>query len=910
MKWGGLLALSVVIAGCASDPAKPLTQPRAGDWMAVSSAYHAASEQIVDPTLKAYSQQRYTDLLLELNELGLLDRQIQQQGLQSAPDGHADQLAYQQAIANYQALLRNAPSRQGNDQVLYQLARAQDLLGQSSAALQALTQLVEAFPGSPLYREAQLRRGDYFYSAGEYTAATQAYQSAQARGVEDRLQMIARYKLGWSWLAQHQYQEAQRVFYQLLDQLGLTTQLTGLPAQQQEIAQDTLRGLGVSYYRQPGGATNLRDQGRTGGPRPYLFLVYQALAQYAEEQAKPLAAAEAYQWLATDYPQHAQAPWFLLKAVAVLEQAGLSERAIPIRMALYQQFRLDGAYWAQRDVSARAAFSAELKQNLRYLARYYHAKAQQNAQAVDWQQAQGWYQAFLTQFPDDAETPEVNYMLAECYFDAGNTVEAVNQFERTAYKYRPHNKSAEAGYAALQVLQDRYDLSPEARRTAQIASMQRFVKTFVDDGRWPQVMLRLAGAQAAAGFHSAVSATSQVALQHASRLSKAQQVSFYGLAAEAEMAQGNFELAEQFARQGVANDAGATAGSSSYERLGAVIYRRAEAALREKRWEEAMGLYLRVPTEAKTLYPAARFDAAVVAQEHDNHVRAMELYEFVLTLVAPSEILQATKEQLADIYQRTLRHMAEGQITEQLARQVSDDAKARQWLLRSAAAYRAGKDKAKALALYHQVISRYETGELPQFEARYRLAELYGEYKDSAQRKAQLRAILAARQKVGESAQARYYVGQALILQADEEAEGFRSVRLKAPLESAVREKKQKMQAAMQAYNEAANLGVAEVVTEATYKSASLLREFARALIDSERPAKLSAEELEVYQVMLEEQAFPLEERAMGLYELNLKRTAQGGGDVWTERSYQALSEMAPSRYPRNGQENRMGVVR
>lgn len=907
MRRGLLLALCGVMSGCVSAPVAQSRPPAATDWLAVSRAYQTASEQISDPLLKAYSQQRYTDLLLELNELGLLDRQIQQGEGSGGAKAHADQLAYQQAVTNYQVLLQAMPSRQGNDQVLYQLARAQDLLGQSAASLQALTQLVQQFPRSVLHDEAQLRRGDIFYSRADYAAAASAYQAALARDVPGRLQTIARYKLGWAWLAQHEHQAAQREWYQLLDQLGLQTQLTLLPAQEQELAQDALRGLGVSYYRQLGAGNGLRAQRVIAGQRPYQFLVYQALANYAEEQRQPQMAAAAYQWLAADYPQHEQAPWSLLKAVAVLEQAGLGERAIALRVAVSQQFRLDAEYWSRRDDPARERFRPAMKDNLRYLARYYHAKAQQGGQVNDWQQAHGWYQAYLTQFPDDADTPELNFMLAESYFDAGNALEAVSQFERTAYKYRPHSKSAEAGYAALQVLQDRVDLSPDARRTAQIASMQRFVKHFVEDARWPQVMLRLAGAQAAAGFHSAVSATAQVALQQSTRLTNAQQVSFYGLVAEAELAQGQHELAEQFARQGLAVDEKAAPGSASYERLGMVIHRQAEAAAKAQRWEEAVRHYLRVPVEAAGIYPLARFDAAALTQQQNNHVQAMELYESVLTLSAPREILHAAKEQLATIYQRTLRRMAEAQISEQLASEANDQAEARQWLLRAAAAYRAGRDKAKALALYHQVISRYETRERPQFEARYRLAELYGEYHDGIQRKAQLQTILAARQQAGESADARYYVGQALIAQAEEETEAFRAIRLTAPLENALREKKQKMQMAMQSYNEAASLAVSEVVTAATYKSASLLREFARALLDSERPGNLGTEEREVYQVMLEEQAFPLEERAMGLYELNLKRAAQGAADEWTERSYQALSEMAPSRYPRRSRSVRSG---
>jgi cellulose synthase operon protein C len=52
--------------------------------------------------------------------------------------------------------------------------------------------------------------------------------------------------------------------------------------------------------------------------------------------------------------------------------------------------------------------------------------------------------------------------------------------------------------------------------------------------------------------------------------------------------------------------------------------------------------------------------------------------------------------------------------------------------------------------------------------------------------------------------------------------------------------------------------------------------------------------------VMLEEQAFPFEEKAMELHEINTQRTKAGIYDEWVQRSFVALAKLRPVRYGKN----------
>ena len=86
----------------------------------------------------------------------------------------------------------------------------------------------------------------------------------------------------------------------------------------------------------------------------------------------------------------------------------------------------------------------------------------------------------------------------------------------------------------------------------------------------------------------------------------------------------------------------------------------------------------------------------------------------------------------------------------------------------------------------------------------------------------------------------------------------------------------------------------------ATYRIATVYREFGKALMSSERPKKLSKVEREQYDVLLEEQAFPFEEKATEYHEINARRASSGVYDQWVQRSFDALRELRPVRYGKN----------
>ena len=120
---------------------------------------------------------------------------------------------------------------------------------------------------------------------------------------------------------------------------------------------------------------------------------------------------------------------------------------------------------------------------------------------------------------------------------------------------------------------------------------------------------------------------------------------------------------------------------------------------------------------------------------------------------------------------------------------------------------------------------------------------------------------------------------------------------------SRVKDGKVRLKKALEAYTAVAAIGVAEYVTAANFQIAELYRKLGADLLASERPAGLSELELEQYTILLEEQAMPFENKAMGLYVANANLVKQNVYDDYVRKSFDALATLNPGRYNKREQD-------
>ena len=185
-------------------------------------------------------------------------------------------------------------------------------------------------------------------------------------------------------------------------------------------------------------------------------------------------------------------------------------------------------------------------------------------------------------------------------------------------------------------------------------------------------------------------------------------------------------------------------------------------------------------------------------------------------------------------------------------------------------------------------------------EARIRIADYYLQTKQIALRNQWLTDIIQADAAGQSTARTKYLAAKATLELAEPKYLAYQKVKLVLPLKPNLKKKKELMEKSIEAYTQAANYGVAEVTTAATYHIAEIYREFSKGLFSSERPKGLAGDELEQYNLLLEEQAYPFEEKAIAIHVTNANRASEGVYDDWVQKSFAALKKLEPARYAKN----------
>ena len=225
--------------------------------------------------------------------------------------------------------------------------------------------------------------------------------------------------------------------------------------------------------------------------------------------------------------------------------------------------------------------------------------------------------------------------------------------------------------------------------------------------------------------------------------------------------------------------------------------------------------------------------------------------------------------------------------------------------VRQDAAWQAAKlfDDAKqlpdALKAYEYYVGAFPSPLERAVDARLRIADIYKGQGDGYRYLFWLRELITADENAGRNRTERTksIAAQAALDVGRLTAQDAARIRLTAPVEVSLPQRKGAVEAAIQALEKAAAYGYADITTAATFELGAVYQAFAKALMDSERPKNLSAEEVEQYNILLEEQALPFEEKAIAAHEGNLKRVGQGLWDASIARSVTALGTLSPAKY-------------
>ena len=816
-----------------------------------------------------------------------------------------------EAIALYDQILETYPHYEHNDQVLYQKARAFDELGRSDEAIEVIDLLIARFPGSRYIDEVQFRRGEYFFVRRKYFDAEASYAAVVRMGVGTQYYELALYKLGWTFYKQELHEEALHQYVALLDykvSTGYDFSQTDDEDAERRIA-DTYRVISLSFSNL-GGPESVEEYFALHGSRTYEDQIYSHLGEFYLEKLRYQDAAKSYQTFIALHPFHQASPHFAMRVVEIYEKGDFPKLVLQSKKEFAQAYGLGSEYWTHFDVAEAPEVLAYLKQNLEDLASHYHARYQNDEfveeQPESFSEALHWYREYLASFPEDGKTPGIHYRMADLLLENENFGLAAREYEYTAYDYPGHEKSSSAGYAAIFAHREHQKRAEGAEHDAvrrdAVASTIRFVDAFPDHEHASVVLgAAVDDLYAMKEFARAIETGHRLIADYPGASLEVRRAAWTVVAhasfdtelyPEAEAAYGRvLEMvpAEDDQRQALVDN------------LAASIYKQGELASQAEDHRAAADHFLRISKAAPTsdIRPSAEYDAGAALMRLEDWDEAASVLDGFRDAYPEHELNREATKQIAFIHRTQGELETAAREYERVAQEAEDPALRSEALLLAGELYEDSDALERALAAYLEYVRQFPEPIELAVETRFKVAELYQKTGDEPHHREQLREIVAVDRSAGDARtdRVRYLAARSALVLTEDLYRHFDEVELVQPFDVNLQKKQRRMDAALEGFGDLIGYEVGEVTAAATWYMAEVYYDFSRSLLESERPTDLQPAELQDYELVLEEEAYPFEERAISVHEKNLELMGSGLWNPWIEKSLDRLAVLMPGRY-------------
>lgn len=823
--------------------------------------------------------------------------------------------AYEDAISLYETLLMNAAG-EDLDQILYQLARANDVQGNAQATRGYLDRLIGEYPASDYAPEAHFRRAEMAFSAEDYAGAVNDYGYVVALGDDTRYWQNASYMLGWSHFKLGDLDMGVATFVSLLNEAFSRGELDELSGGERELIEDSLRVVVLAVADLDGAASLAQTMQDYDKPK-WQFQVYDRLANFYIDKERYLDSVSTWQTYVDENPLDSSAPSAFIGMIETLIAADFPTEVKPKKEDFVHRFGVRSEFWNHHDDVVHGEYLATLTKYLDELAKTAHADAQDSGKADDYRTAARWYEEIVLTTPDSPELAETLFLLGEVYTEAGDHPQAVAAYQLVMRDHPDFPGANEAGYAAVlglgKMVEDADPVDAELWQRVKIDAEIEFALLFSGDDRAPAVQMSAADAlfgldefagamQLAQNFLDewpaadvALAQTAWLILGHGAF----EQANFVAAETAYQALRSSFALAPE-----VASDVG--------EKLLAAVYKQGEAADVAGSADEAVGHFMRLANidAGAELTTQGHFDAVGILERSERWQEAAELFEAFNARYPRHELAVGKDQRLANLYERSGDTSQAAASYSRLAASGDDVAIRQQAQYRAAELYLELGDSELAIAHFRDYAHNYPDPFEQRLEAMHQLDQLYVAAGDGAKRRFWLQRKIDLHASLGSQATERvtFLAAEAAYVFAEDARAEYDSIALTAPLKSSLKRKQRSLKKAITAFERVADYQVASLLTASTFHIADIYTALSASIMDSERPSGLSALESEQYDILLEEQAFPFEEQSIGVHELNLQRSWSGIYDEWTRRSFDELKRLMPGRFAK--QEIQVAYVR
>ena len=838
---------------------------------------------------------------LEMEKLKALENR--QSGAQNTASDAAHIASLQKTIDLYNKALAEYPDAKDNDQTLYKLAQNYDKLGRAEESLDALHRLTELYPQSIHYPEAQFRIGEYAFITEDFLGAETAYSEVIFSGSAHPLYEQALMKRGWSRYKQKLDSEAIEDFALAINHRNFGS-FDSLSTKAKEDFTEYFRALGLA-------ALNLSDLSLLDDffsapeQQPSIYQTYLVVSNLLVSEKRYAQASQVMNNFIHAYPNANQVPDALLQTIYVLRIAGQSEQYASAMESFYQSYNLDSPFWATRNHSdSYRNVKDSMRENILLIADVQQSEFRRTKSANNLALAEKWYQRYLTHYSAHARQDKVYAAYAELLAARGRNEEALALFEKAAYDGEIL-LDKDAAYATVELTDKLYQAQPNNKQWLEkhLTYSSRSARLYANEERYQQVSLHaIELAYNNQRYEEAITLSDTLS----SNLSKSAQIDAIYIKALALMKLDRVQDAEALLAA-LAKQATTPESRAKFQEAEALaIYQQGKTERSAQNNQQAIAQYVRLAQQLPkaTIAADALYEAITLSVSNELWPTAAATIELFQKNYSSHPRAKDATRQLSNVYLKLGQSDRAALVFEKISAQDSDKSVQMAALWQAAELYESKNKQDDAIRTYVSYANTYSSP-FPQYmEAMNKLVDLYSKKRDAKSVQLWREKILSADKKVlanAKTGRTDLIAAQAALELAKEKKARFANVQLREPLAQRLREKKQYMQAAINLYGQASAYRVATITTESTYAIGDIYQRFSKDLLDSERPANLSAEELDQYNILIEDQAFPFEEKAIEFHEINVARSNDNTESEWIKESFKALKVLFPSRYGRPG---------
>ncbi|RME45132.1 MAG: tetratricopeptide repeat protein [Deltaproteobacteria bacterium] len=837
----------------------------------------------------------------------------------------------------YKRIIDEYPDFPQIDDAYYGLGYCLYEEGKKEEAHLVFQRLVELYPLSRHVPEAYVRIGEYYFDKGDLDKAIAAYEKVLETTNSTFLDK-ALYKLGWCHYLKNEYPRAIDRFREAID-------FTDLQAGKNALG-DNLRTESIEYlaicFTEFGGLEGLKAYFRKIGDRPYYPEVFRRLGDIYFSQAEFEQAITVYRDFLQNFPYDPAAPEVQNRISICFERRFEIPAAVAEKEKITRLYTVDSA-WARENINHPEALAKARKlvaDTLINIAAYHYNNK-------NFPEAITHYRRYLTYYPDTKRSYEIRFYLAEALYFSGRYEEAGKEYEIIRDSGKSDKYLREAAFSAVKAYEkamgENYGknaLSPNARRF--IDAMEAHIRLFPDDAKTPQFLYKIGEVNFKAGRYPESRKAFWRLVKQFPNDPLAKEASDYIILSLQE--EGDLSQVEQTAvllsKTLRAREGGSAIDEKFLDTLEKVGH---EAAFKRIKQEESK----LSPLEAGEAYqafvqqypdsdfvPQALFNAGQFYLQAGDLITSSQLFlrlveEHPSVPFAPDALLLAANnyERMNEIERATRQY----ERFVQMYRTSPDFQKA----LLNAGVYREklgndnraiehyeayvtrypsdsltptllfsigrlheklGNDK-KAIRAYERLLTRQPNGPRT-IEATFRMAKLLerrGERKRAEEKYRRCVKLYGTpttpTPDVSFAAEALFILNRKLYDQYDR-------ITFKVPQrqQAAQLEKKSKLLAqVLKEYNRVIDYGAIEWVAASFYMIGLAYEDFVNELYDAPRPKGLTPEEEEAYEMALEEQITPLEEKA----EANFRKVVELAEKKrlhtpWIEKALQKVRDYEP----------------